>query len=177
VRISTEPSYLILSWNIHKLSLTNVQLFHCAISDMDGVVAMEIPRYRGGGEGWTDAKIVFDPSGKGFLRKLEVPARTIDSFACDLQRPVSFVKCDVEYHELHCICSGVETIRRWRPVMLIEMLGNPDEDASDRWKIVEFLRQFGYMPCLYDGKEFQPRGLASGAKTSPFFLRIHLHLQ
>ena len=52
-----------------------------------------------------------------------IPARTIDSMGLD---DVSFIKIDVEGFELPVIQGAVETIRRCRPLMLVEQNGNEE---------------------------------------------------
>jgi len=169
--LSVEPiphTYEILAWNIRALALNNVQLFNCAISDFEGVVTMEIPRYRNGGECWYDARIVSEPPTQ-HLRRLEAYARTLDSLVRNLDRPISFVKCDAEYHELGCVRGAVDMIQRWKPVWLIEMLRSPDEEGSDQRKTLEFLQQRGYIPYWYDGTDFRVRRPGQRSQNLFFF--------
>lgn len=174
---SIEPvpqTFEILSYAIGKLGLKNVDVFNCAISDADTEVTLEIPRYRGGGETWYDAKIVHErgPSRRQ-LRTLTAYARTLDSLTRGLERPVAFVKCDAEYHELYCMRGAVETLRRWSPALLVEMLNSPDEDGSDQKKTVELLRDLGYAAYWYDGRAFHVRQRGENYQNYFFFSDRH----
>jgi FkbM family methyltransferase len=51
---------------------------------------------------------------------LPVESVTIDSLELD---DLEFMKVDVEGHELRCIRGAAETIRRCRPIMVVEILG------------------------------------------------------
>lgn len=50
--------------------------------------------------------------------QIEVPVRRLDEFAF---ADVSFIKIDVEGHELDVLKGGAETLRRYRPTLLVEI--------------------------------------------------------
>src|SRR5580704_17095231 len=107
---SIEPvplTYEILTANVKRLKLRNVEPFNLAISDDDGEVRMEVPPYASGGENFYEAHISRTPSISG-LRAIDVRARALDSLFGHL-RSIDFVKCDVEGHELACL-RGAESL-------------------------------------------------------------------
>lgn len=174
---SFEPSaetFEILSHTIHKLGLTNVEPFNYAISDCEKMVMMEVPRYRGGGESWYDTRIAVSPGPETKrLRRFPAQARTLDSLTLNFPHPVSFIKCDAEYHELYCMRGAVETLRRYKPAMLIEMLVSPDTPGSDPQKTVEFLRDLGYEAYRFDGNAFHRRKPGENSQNYFFFSDNH----
>jgi len=172
---SIEPvpqTFEILSYAIRKLSLKNVEVFNYAMSDSEGIATMEVPHYRGGGETWYDARIVRGrrPTEQ---RVFKVSTRTLDSLMQGLERPVSFIKCDAEYHELFCVRGALETIRRWKPALLIEMLQSPDEHDADQQKVVELLGGLGYSPYCFDGANFHLRQSGENSQNYFFFADRH----
>ncbi len=61
---------------------------------------------------------------------------TLDSFNLD---NVSFIKIDVEGHEIEVLKGARATLERNKPVMVIEVYGRSDKD--DR---LDFIRSLGY---------------------------------
>lgn len=97
-------------------------------------------------------------SGATSLRRLHENKKTIkikcvlkkmDGFIDTITSKVDFIKCDVEGAELYVIKGGVETIRRYKPIIFLEMLRkwsakygyHPNE-------IIEILSGIGYR-CFY----------------------------
>jgi FkbM family methyltransferase len=73
----------------------------------------------------------------GAARHIARPSHvaTLDSFGLD---QVTFVKIDVEGHELEVLRGGEQTLARWRPMLLIEV--KPRNAAS----VDQFLAKLGY---------------------------------
>jgi hypothetical protein len=68
----------------------------------------------------------------------------LDSFFSGSEYKISFIKCDVEGHELSCIKSSLETIEQSNPPMLIEISTDPDCPDSEAFQIFDMLRALGY---------------------------------
>ena len=174
---SFEPvpeTFAVLSYAVKCLPLSNVRVFPYALSDADGPAHMEIPHYHGGGETLYDARITPDGSARN-LRTVEIQRRTLDSLLAELPpRPLSFMKVDVEFHELHTIRGALATIRRDHPALLIEVLRSPEEPGEQR-DLMTLLVQEGYSPFRFDGKKFFPR--AVGDKSQNLFFLTATHLQ
>src|SRR5205814_6244934 len=92
----------ILRSNVRKLGLKNIELSNCAISDTNGRVTMQVPKYDSGGAYFYSAHIQQAPPDPA-LRCLAIPSRTIDALLEKAPSSVQFIKCDVEGHELSCI--------------------------------------------------------------------------
>lgn len=69
-----------------------------------------------------------------------VPIDELDEL--DPIRPISFIKIDVEGHEVEAILGAENTIRKHSPVVAIEVLSNNIENGTSA--AVELLRDFGY---------------------------------
>jgi len=156
---SFEPvpqTFDILQAAVRDLGLSNVRTFPYAVSDCVRAATMEVPRYKRGGESWWDARIV-DPSERAGYRQIDIATKTLDSLLSDVCRPVTFIKIDAEFHELHCIRGALESLRRWHPAIQVEMLGNADDPRSHVHATVELLASVGYTPYHFDGDHFHPR--------------------
>jgi FkbM family methyltransferase len=64
---------------------------------------------------------------------------------------VDFIKCDVEGLELPVFRSFVEIIRKYQPVILVEL-----GDAADRKRLLDLLAPFSYKLYYLDGKKLKP---------------------
>jgi FkbM family methyltransferase len=63
-----------------------------------------------------------DEPGQSGVEELDVEVRTLDDLVADLRlRRIDVLKVDVEGHELELLAGGRRTIRRLRPVVLIEI--------------------------------------------------------
>ena len=117
----------VLASNVRRLGLENVQPLNYALSDVDATLEMEVPLWPEGGENLYEARAAAPGSGSG-LRRMTVPSQRLDTLLPD--RPIAFIKCDVEGHELRCLAGAAETLRTWRPAWLLEVWGDPDERGS-----------------------------------------------
>jgi FkbM family methyltransferase len=175
---SIEPipeSYQLLRYITKKLNLANVKLFDCAVSDRNDVVTMEVPLTASGEENLYEARITPNAGGAHSSRTLTVTTRTIDSLIPWKEHPVSFIKCDVEGHELPCLKGSVSLMEHNRPSWLIEIWGDLDEPGSPAVATVEFLRTFGYRPFIFDGSSFHPR--KKGEKDVNYFFFTEKHCE
>lgn len=119
-------------------------LLNCGFSNEACTVYMNMPDYstceNPGGYGIQFNRIPSDKSTR-------VDVITLDSLNFE---NVSFMKIDVEGHEVQVIKGALETIKKYRPVMIVEILGGcPYEKASAHYKKViddtkEFIRSIGY---------------------------------
>jgi FkbM family methyltransferase len=174
---SIEPiplTYEILSSNMKKLKLGNVVLINCAISDTDGYVTMEIPLYEeSAGENFYQARIV-DENINGLFRQVKVESRTMDSLFSGPNN-ISFIKCDVEGHELKCIKGAMGMIRNIKPAWLIEFSEDPDDDKSTAYETFRVLNEEGYKAFWFDGQNLNMRKV--GDKSTNYFFLVQKHLQ
>ncbi len=166
-----------LSNNVRKLGLRNVELLNFALSDSEKTTTMVIPTYRWGAECWYDARMKTDKTSTRALREIQVRSMRLDSFFDEgrsAPSPITFIKCDVNFHELAVLRGALRTIRAWHPAMLIEVFPDPDDAASTAYETFELLRATGLKPYLFDGKKLIPR--KSGERNQNCFFLTQRHL-
>ena len=174
---SVEPvplTFEILCSNIRKLRLRNVELIKYAISDVNGYVTMEIPLYKSGGEYYYGARVV-DENANHSLRQVIVKSKTIDSLFSELPCDISFIKCDVEGHEINCVKGSNNIIKNSKPAWLIEISGDPDDLTSTANETFKLLSEKGYDAYWFDGRSLKRRRL--GDKSVNYFFLTRRHLQ
>ncbi len=173
---SFEPvptTYEILTSNIQRLKLSNVRSFNHAISSQEGRLTMEIPIHPEGKETHYLARIVEGESDGNALR-VEIEARRLDSMLEAVLESVTFVKCDVEGHELSAIQSAEQLIAKSNPSWLIEFSSDPDSPDSDAAKVTRIFRDSGYLPFWYDGESLRMR--KSGDSSVNYFFLTEKHI-
>jgi len=153
---SIEPvdvTYDILTSNIHKLDLTNVIPLNYALSNQNQVVQMGIPSSKEGVSNYYRAEIVDSLNIDDQITLVNVDTRRLDDIFADFDQSIAFIKCDVEGHEMACIEGGLETMRKHKPIWLIEIDGNTaDNQARDLSSpVFDFLDAEGYSVFRFDG--------------------------
>lgn len=174
---SIEPiplTFDILSYNIKKLGLKNVNLFKIAISDTIGENIMQVPLYDTGGENFYEASIVKENINNS-LRHIKVESKTIDSLFDKTSLKISFIKLDTEGHELECIKGAINTIQRFKPAWLIEISQDLDDLKTKSYETFKLLNQYGYLPYWFDGSKLNKRSL--GDKSINYFFLTTEHLE
>lgn len=173
---SFEPvplSFSLLSLYIQKFRLNNVDVHQIAVSDKVGSAVIEVPIYEGARNYYranlTNSKTV-SPSDM----KYTVQTTTIDSFFADIPTEVSFIKCDVEGHELACILGAQKFIGQHKPAWLIEVSNNPDVPDNPAHKLFEIMEQYGYEVYFFDRQVLKKRN--KGDKSINFFFLQNEHL-
>jgi FkbM family methyltransferase len=169
---SIEPvpvTFSFLKHNVKKLGLANVEAMNVAISDSNGTVKMEIPTYASGGHNFYRARVI----GKERSEKtstVDVQCVTIDSKFFQLLKKISFIKCDVEGHELACLKGAQKFLSQTQAAWLIEVSGNPEEAESPAHEVFDILMKKGYSIWWFDG-DLLYKWRSGDLKTNYFFLK------
>ncbi len=174
---SFEPipqTYDILKHNVENLSLKNVKLFNCALSDEDTTVKMEVPLYDQGGENYYESRIV-KKDDKNVLRTIDVQCRRIDSIYEKFKRIIKFIKCDVEGNELSTLNGALELSKEMKPVWFIEVSTNPDDSKTQAAALFSLLEGEGYQSYWFNGKVFKKR--TKGDKSINYFFLTQKHVK
>jgi FkbM family methyltransferase len=113
--------------NVETLGLRNVFVYNAAVSDQCGFSHMVVPQWKGGGSNFYEANV--SDSGD-----LPVRLLTLDSMFYDLKP--SFVKCDVENHDIQAVRGAQRIIADFSPVWLLEV-AHPDT-------VMPLMQSYGY---------------------------------
>ena len=167
------PIFDFLSHNVRKLRLPNVELFETALSDKKGSANIVIPHYRWGSECHYDATL--EQQGvDSDCRRIEIAVDTLDSLFADRGEKIAFIKCDVNNHELSFLRGGLQTIRRCKPAMLIEILADPDQAGMPAAQVFELLAQENYQGYWFDGEALHKR--KPGERSQNYFFLTPEHV-
>ena len=170
---SVEPfplNFEILQLNVNKLKLSNVQLMNCAVSDTSGKLMMEVPTFAEFGESFYDARLV--PVGAtSSLRQAAVDVKTVDSLFGGRQRPISFIKCDVEGQELQTLRGAKRVIDTDLPMLMLEVSLMSDETHAE---VRELLASFDYQEFCFEQGELRPWQVEDRPVDVFFFQPKHL---
>lgn len=167
------PIFDFLSHNVRKLKLPNVEFFKTALSDRKGRANIVIPHYRWGSECHYDATLE-QQSKDADCRQIEIAVDTLDSWFAEREEKIAFIKCDVNNHELSFLRGGLQTIRRSKPAMLIEILADPDQAGMPAAQVFELLAQENYQGYWFDGEALHKR--KRGERSQNYFFLTPEHL-
>ncbi|OHB82103.1 MAG: hypothetical protein A2Z38_10425 [Planctomycetes bacterium RBG_19FT_COMBO_48_8] len=168
------PTFEILCYNVRKLRLDNVEAINVALSDSQAVVTMALPYDSSGAETHYRASIVTDRMEKGKTETANIQAITIDSRFLSASGTISFIKCDVEGHELACIKGAAKFLAQSKPAWLIEVSGEPDNTDSAAHHVFKILHDHGYSAWWYDGGKLRKR--RPGDKSTNYFFLKDNHI-
>lgn len=125
-------------YRVLKKRFANAHVFDLALSDKDEIRNIRVPFIEGAR---VDARATFNShteSNQTGSEELAVQLLSLDSFAKTANlKSIELMKIDVEGHELAVINGGVETITRFKPLILIEI-----ESRHHQFPITEIFSQF-----------------------------------
>ena len=168
------PTFEILCYNVRKLCLDNVEPVNVAVSDSQAVVTMALPYDSSGAETHYRASIVTDRVKKGKTEATNVQTTTIDSRFLSASGTISFIKCDVEGHELACLKGAEKFLSQSKTAWLIEVSGEPDNMDSAAHSVFKILCNQGYHAWWYDGSKLRKR--RPGDKSTNYFFLKDNHI-
>jgi FkbM family methyltransferase len=114
--VSFEPNGALLR-DLRASNLNNVEIHELALSDRHGAAELFVPVCKGVPlDGWASLDRDHLERRDGEIR-VPIVTRTLDSFGLP---EVDFLKIDVEGHEVQVLIGARETLRRCRPVVLVE---------------------------------------------------------
>jgi FkbM family methyltransferase len=156
---SFEPvpdTFDLLRHNVRALDLRNVELSNCGLSSSEREAWMRIPNYSNGGENLYEARIEEGAPGGAEGRVVNVRLRRLDDIL-PADEPVRFVKIDAEGHEREVLHGAERLVSRCKPVLLIEVAGNPDQADTPAASVFELLCSCGYRPMVLEGDKLTER--------------------
>jgi len=175
---SIEPipdTFRLLSAVATKRRLKNVELFNVAISSKDGSVVMEIPLHDYGGKNFYMAKIVSGtPESVPSMRRYTVESRSLDSLFQAVAGKVSFIKCDVEGHELAAVHGASKFFQEHKPALMMEVAGRFENEGTPANELYRALTGYGYKAFIFDGTKMKERPVGHWAVNYFFLQPPHL---
>jgi FkbM family methyltransferase len=140
------------------MNYRNVTLFPMGLSDRPGRLNLYIPLAKGATH---EASFVTRATCDRESRAVEVDVTTLDAVFANRPRAPHFIKIDVEGHELAVLHGGAETLKRHRPILLIECEAR-HRPSGDVKPVFDFLQSLGFTGSFFHGggrrpmTEFQP---------------------
>lgn len=133
---------------------SNLCVFQYGLSDTAAVKTLRIPVHNGQPlVGWGSLETRALPFADAF-QKIQIEVQRLDDQPFVQNHTIDLIKIDVEGHELEVLLGGLETIRRDKPVLIIE------DNPSQRVAIRILLEPLGY-----SGKTFE--AWTGKARVSP----------
>lgn len=158
---SIEPipdTFQVMSGIVCKLKLANVNPMNYAMSKADGATVMRVPQHEYGGNNFYRAQIdLKQGESNKSMQEYTVPMRCLDSLFLDVASKITFIKCDVEGHELAVVNGGTKFFGQSKPAWLMEVGGNPDEEGTPPHHLFRIMKEHGYKVYFFDGKLLHPR--------------------
>lgn len=135
-------------------TVQNVAVEQMALSDQKGTGVLKIAK-----DDLSCGSLV-EPEGPGEVTLEEVPKIALDDFLLDhdAKRPVSFIKCDVEGHELEALKGCGNILSQDRPVVMLESF---DRDNP----AFEFLEGLGFVGHCFHGDQLEELNAVPGNAT------------
>ena len=146
-----QPKALELAEMVEYLSLP-VRVETVALSDVQGEANLRILERDGGRSTIERDNALEDPDGSEKC-EITVPTRRLDDYQLD---SVSFIKIDVEGHELAVLRGASATIRRSQPMILIEI--EERHKPNSVRDVHEFFANLGYEGYFVLNKDLVPVG-------------------
>lgn len=131
---------------VHQLRLP-VDVHVCCLSDFNGTARLNIP-IEGGEKQYGIASLEHRQANA--LEYREVSVQTLDDLLRDRDRPVAFIKCDVEGHELAVFTGANQVLSKDRPILLVEIeQRHIDKPIQHQFN---FFDSFGYIAYYLDNQ-------------------------
>ena len=154
---SFEPNPIIFEYinkNLKKI-INNIFLYNYALSNKNEVIDLKVPirneKYnRENFEEFYELGRATIHQENTFKRyeKFQITSKKIDEF--NFKNNISFIKIDVEGHELEVIKGGEEIISKNKPILLVEI-----EERHSQSKVsdtINYINKLGYISHYYDNK-------------------------
>lgn len=140
--IAFEPvpvTYNKLCRNINLNSFTNITLENIALGKEDGELIMVMPSPFNSG-----AFRALTEANKNEA-KIKVKQTTLDNYLTSNNKNVTFIKIDVEGFEYNALLGAEETIKKYLPILFIELSdSNLRSQGYSAKELVQLIRSYGY---------------------------------
>ena len=144
----------ILTQVVRLRRLAHVEIVPTGLGDAPGQARLAMPIKRSGAYGFGLSHLG-GPDRAGPMRTETVAIGTMDAFVrARALRRVDFIKADVEGWEGRMLAGAQETLERFRPALMLELIGSHLARAGDTLEAVwGSLERRGYRPYLVGAKD------------------------
>ncbi len=129
----------IMNENVKLNNLSNIKTFNYGLSDCE-----QLETFYYYPEGTVNASLK-NLQNKAKIKKQKIMVYTLDSIVRKNDLKVDFIKCDVEGAEIKVLKGGLETLKKYKPILFLEILRKWtkkfDYDSND---IIKILEDLGY---------------------------------
>ena len=144
-----------LNRNIYKI-INNIKLYNFGLSSRDGKTTLRIPirNKLANEENYEEffemgRATIHNKNEFNKFRSFDVNVKKLDNL--QFENPISFIKIDVEGHEIEVIEGAIETINKNKPILLVEI-----EERHSKQKVndaIKFINALGYKSYYFNKKE------------------------
>ena len=131
---------------------TRVVVENAAVSDHEGAMTLHIPT---DGRPSPGASLEQTSTATATGHAITVRVLALDHYLAERTAPVSFLKCDVEGHELSVFRGAEQLLRRDRPVLLFECEQRHHGDRPIA-EVFDYLQSLGYSGRFFHGDRLAP---------------------
>jgi FkbM family methyltransferase len=145
-----------LERNIERNSLRNVTVYPVALGEAGGAADMRIAAGEHSGQNTLGD---FAYPDIGLLREEHVPVCTLDFLIAESRiARLDLLKIDVEGSETRLLRGAADSMRKFRPVLLVEVSDEAlRKQSSGGEELLQLIRSFGYLLYLFDAGTGLPR--------------------
>lgn len=142
----------VLQHNIKTAGLKQAQAFPYAVSEKNGRASIHIPHWTDGSDNYYEASLSPSPNQPKF-RVINIETLRLDHF-CRGFKDLHFIKMDVEGHEPQALNGATEILKKFRPILLIEI--NDDfSPGSTGSQVKNMLEKENYRMFVTDGNNLK----------------------
>ena len=152
--IAFEPQPILheyLTKSIRSFEFSNVELHHAGVSSKAGSLEIFVPK----AEGLTSPGATFEKRAEQEGHTIKVPVFKIDELLTNRTQPVSFIKIDVEGHELEVFKGAEDLLRKDKPKLLFEC-ENRHLNSQTVFDVFNFLTNLGYKGSFHKNGKLRP---------------------
>ncbi len=132
---------------------TNVLLYPFALSNKQGNLNFYVPK--GKSNTSPGASLNTQKNEIEECTTLQVEVRCIDDFEADINSKLSFIKIDVEGHELELLQGAHKILTTYKPILLIELEARHCSEERVE-QVFELIQSYGYKGCFFNEHNIQP---------------------
>ncbi|MFM6265373.1 MAG: FkbM family methyltransferase, partial [Dolichospermum sp.] len=158
-----------------RLGLKNVKVQNLGLSDQTQELSAIVPVYPSGDKNYYRVQIKEVENNENILT-LKLKCVSLDEFwdGLNVNNPITFIKIDVEGHELSVIRGSITTLKKFKPALLVEVSGNPDDPISEAFLVFSILLDIGYYAYWFDGTQLRKR--CTNDRSINYFFLTENHL-